>query len=146
MSLSGEMSKWISKMEGWAPDTRAWRNNNPGNLNWVPGMVGSLPDPTKDAEGYAVFESPWQGWDALDGLISRVLAKHPNLTLKTFCCGERDETGKVIEGGYAGYAPNADPRGANNCGMYAAFLAHGLGIASVDTPLSDYGKDAGSTT
>lgn len=46
--------------------SRANRNNNPGNLRYA-GQVGAT---GKDAQGFAIFETPGAGWDALTRQIA----------------------------------------------------------------------------
>jgi hypothetical protein len=88
----------------------------------------------RDANGHAVYDKISDGWADLEDLIAGIIEKHPTLTLHTFFAGERDDTGKVIPGGYSGYAPSADPRGANDPSHYAQFMATCLKL-DLDTVL-----------
>ncbi len=57
------MAAAIKDFEGWAPGSRSYRNNNPGNLRPVgftyAGQTGL------DDEGHAIFDSFESGWAAL---------------------------------------------------------------------------------
>lgn len=54
-------AKAIMEFEGWLPNSRAVRNNNPGNLKFA-GQTGAY---AKDDEGHAIFGSFEEGWNAL---------------------------------------------------------------------------------
>jgi hypothetical protein len=124
MPLVQEMAKYIARMEGaYTPGTVAWRNENPGNLDNSPHAIG------RDAHGHAVYERLAHGWGDLEDYIAEHINAHPRLTLRTFFAGERDAAGKVIEGGFPGYAPDADPRGHNDAMKYAQFMADQLGLS-----------------
>jgi hypothetical protein len=129
--FTSEFAKYVSLMEGFPKaGTPAWRNNNPGNLN--AGARAKSHDP----EGYAVYEKISNGWADLEDLIVEVIMKHPALTLRTFFAGQRDPSNQVVLGGYAGYAPAADPRGSNAPLTYAQFMANGLKIQIDDVLIS----------
>lgn len=118
MSLVDDLSNAIARFEGFfSPGTVAQRNNNPGNLRSGPGQTGT------DAHGYAIFPDPATGWAALNNQVSLNVSR--GLSLQTFFGGQRDASGQVIPGGYAGYAPSAD---ANNPTSYANTVAGWLGI------------------
>lgn len=53
-----ELARAISKAEGFKPGTKAWRNNNPGNIRRGP--------------DYIHFKSKQEGWNALEDLLTRV--------------------------------------------------------------------------
>lgn len=60
------MAQAIKQFEGWAPGSRSYRNNNPGNLRYPePGASGA------DDSGFAVFPSADAGWKALLDYIMR---------------------------------------------------------------------------
>lgn len=98
----------IANMEGfYKKGSLAQRNNNPGNLrSW-----GTRPT----LKGFALFDTPEQGWKALRSQIAKNIAR--KLTMHEFFAGK--------EGGYGGYAPAADK---NNPRKYAVFVARNLGI------------------
>lgn len=91
--------------------TRAGRNNNPGNLRYA-GQAGAT---GQDPQGFAIFATAHDGWNALYRQIE--LDASRGQTLKTFI--------------YA-YAPPTENSTAN----YLSFLMKKTG-ASADTPLSD---------
>ena len=127
-----DMAKYMSMMEGFCKiGTLAWNNNNPGNLDAGPRAKG------KDARGYAIYDKISEGWADLEDLIVGILTKHPTLTLRTFFGGERDANGDVLPGGYPGYAPEADPRGANQPSTYATYIGGQLKIP-IDDVLASY--------
>jgi hypothetical protein len=53
-----ELARAISKAEGFKPGTKAWRNNNPGNIRRGP--------------DYVHFKTKQEGWNALEELLTRV--------------------------------------------------------------------------
>lgn len=55
------MAYAMRQFEGWKPDSRSERNNNPGNLKFAgqPGAIG------QDETGHAIFDSYESGWKAL---------------------------------------------------------------------------------
>lgn len=122
MSFLADFSKAISRMEGWSLGTEAFLNNNPGNLIAGKRAIG------KSSSGYAIYAKVSDGWADLEDLILEVVKQHPRLTVQTFFAGERDNAGVVIEGGYPGYAPAADPRGENKPNAYAQFVANALRV------------------
>lgn len=127
-----DLAKFMSMEEGFCKvGTRAWRNNNPGNLDAGPRSK------QKDPDGYAMYDKISDGWADLEDLISGVLMKHSALTLRTFFAGQRNDEGQVIAGGYPGYAPTADPRGANQPNAYASYIATQLKIP-LDDQLAKY--------
>lgn len=127
-----DFAKYIAAEEGFCkPSTVAWRNNNPGNLNIGPRAKG------RDAAGHGLYDKISDGWADLEDLISGIIEKHPTLTLRTFFAGQRDSNSAVVAGGYPGYAPSADPRGANQPNAYASYMAAQMKIA-LDDPLVSF--------
>lgn len=122
MDFVEQLARAIANMEGYfKPGTLAQRNNNPGNLRtW-----GARPV----VNGYAYFDTPEQGWDALRRQVERNIGR--GLTLEQFFAGQRDAQGNVIPGGYPGYAPAADN---NDPANYARFVARRIGVP-VNQPL-----------
>jgi hypothetical protein len=49
----------IMQFEGWHKDSRSWRNRNPGNLRPFNTVQA------QDGDGYRVFGSLWEGFQAL---------------------------------------------------------------------------------
>lgn len=49
----------IMRFEGWGPDTRSYRNRNPGNMRSGDNQIG------EDPGGYAIFGSFTSGYSAL---------------------------------------------------------------------------------
>jgi hypothetical protein len=126
MDIVDLMASAIQRMEGGRPGDINMRNNNPGNLrSW-----GNYPT----ENGYAKFPDYQTGLDALKAQIRRNIEK--GLTLNEFFAGQRDSSGKVIPGGYPGYAPAADHNQPNG---YAKFVAGVVGI-SADTRLDSVGS------
>jgi len=117
MELLDNLAQSIATMEGFfKPNTIAQRNNNPGNLrSW-----GA--NPVKN--GYAVFDSPEEGWAALRKQIQ--LNVNRCLTLEEFFGGK--------PGVYPGYAPSAD---SNDPANYARFVGGRAGIA-VNQPITSF--------
>lgn len=60
-SRINEWASAIKNFEGWYPGSRAYRNNNPGNLKFA-GQKGTT---GQDEQGHAIFGTYSQGWDAL---------------------------------------------------------------------------------
>lgn len=117
MELIDNLAQSIATMEGFfKPNTIAQRNNNPGNLRtW-----GA--NPVKN--GYAVFNSPEEGWAALRKQVQ--LNVNRGLTLEEFFGGK--------PGVYSGYAPSAD---SNDPANYARFVSGRAGIAA-DRPITSF--------
>lgn len=63
-----DLSRAVARMEGYAPGTRAYRNNNPGNI-WDGLTTGKTtriwPHLPIDDSGFVVYPSLQAGWDAL---------------------------------------------------------------------------------
>ena len=131
-----QLAKFIEQREGYFEGTRAYRNNSPGNFRATP-YIYSLGAIKKDKDGFAVFESYQDGFDALcefliDVCNRRVKPYHifnsrnvyhkkllpagkdgdelPELTLVDFC--------NI-------YAPSFE----NDSDGYAEFLAEKLGVS-----------------
>lgn len=77
-------------------DTKAYKNNNPGNLRFA-GQTGAI---GQDATGFAVFSTPEAGWVALDRQI--FLNANRNLTLeehiKRYAPSNENNTEAYIKG------------------------------------------------
>lgn len=103
----------IQSYEGFYPNSRSYRNQNPGNLRFAsqPHTIG------KDDKGFAIFDSYEHGLDALKTLIvnaatGKSKVYHPDMTLNEFM---------------AVYAPITDD---NDPVAYANWLSVKVGISS----------------
>ena len=78
LGTTDAIAQAIQRMEGYAPGTRAYRNNNPGNLRYVgqPGATGA------DTSGFAIFPSYDAGYAALQKQIE--LDASRGLTIEQF--------------------------------------------------------------
>ena len=97
--------------EGWALGSVAYRNRNPGNLRSSPNAVG------KDPNGYAVFASFVDGYDALLDDLRAKFTGHTESGLGP---------GSSLLRFFRAYAPSSDH---NYPDQYAAFVAHWLTVA-----------------
>lgn len=64
MGLIQDLADAITRQEGYAPGTRAWRNNNPGNLREPTGKL--YPNLPRDEQGFIIFPDPESGRLALE--------------------------------------------------------------------------------
>lgn len=113
MSLTDQLANAIAQFEGyWKPNSRAQRNNNPGNLRAGPRAIG------KDSGGYAMYRTEADGWADLYRQID--LDAGRGLSLQSFI---------------AKYGPPSE----NNTSSYLSFVAGQLGV-SPDTRLADLGR------
>jgi len=113
----------IAAMEGFnIPNSRARRNNNPGNLK-DPGPHRIWPHIPIDADGFLIPENAGKGWDMLFHQVQ--LNINRGLTLYEFFAGK--------EHVYGGIAPSSDH---NRPLQYSTFVATRLGGVSLDTPLN----------
>jgi len=113
-NLVMRISEAISEMEGlYKPNSRASRNNNPGNLRSWKGV------PVED--GYAKFPTMAAGWNALRKQVDKNVGR--GLTLYEFFGGKPNV--------YPGFAPDSD---GNRSRHYAEFVAKRVGIPA-DVPL-----------
>jgi hypothetical protein len=99
----------IQQIEGWAPGTRSYRNNNPGNLMYA-GQTGAI---GQDAQGFAIFPDYQTGLTALDNQITLDASR-----------------GKTISEFTSIYAPASD---GNNPTSYAAQIAAAAGLSPSDS-------------
>ena len=124
-ALVTSLAQAIYRQEGSGPNTLATINNNPGNLRSGPGQVGT------DANGYAIFASMQDGWNALYNQVQINIDR--GLTLNEFFAGK--------PGVYPGYAPAAD---SNQPYVYASNVSQWTGI-DPNTPLNQLDGTAGAT-
>lgn len=99
----------IQQQEGYYPGSRAWLNNNPGNLVYV-GQSGAT---GQDTQGFAVFPDYATGFQALVNQVNLDMGR--GLTFAQFT---------------AKYAPAG--QGANNPALYAQNLATAVGLSPAD--------------
>ena len=96
----------IKEYEGWSPNTRSYRNNNPGNCRYsTQGYLAVYQPVQKDSEGFAVFKDYSTGWLYLQNLVRGKITKNPSWDFNDF---------------FASYAPTTDN---NNPTAYAKFVA-----------------------
>lgn len=107
----------IQIYEGWAPGSRSYRNNNPGNLR---GGMWPLVE-GRDKDGFLIFRDYRAGFDALCTLLERAATGKSRI----YCVD--DTLLKFFER----YAPASD---GNHPGRYATFVARRLGVPA-DTPI-----------
>lgn len=105
----------IKIYEGYYPESRSFRNNNPGNLHYAqqPGATGA------DAGGLAIFSTYEFGWNALVHQLTIAIngmsqVYNPEMTFLEF---------------FQKYAPSSDN---NNPEKYAKFVAERLGLTIQD--------------
>lgn len=111
MGLTESIAQALATFEGYfTSGTLADRNNNPGNLRAGVGQIGT------DANGYAVFASAEDGWNALYSQINLDISR--GLNLQQFIYK---------------YAPPSDNNPTSN---YLNFVASKTGLPT-DVPLSD---------
>lgn len=124
-------------MEGYnAGDTRAKRNNNPGNLKFA-----GQPGAEADEDGFAVFMTARDGFNALKAQIRAAIEGKssvytPDMVLYNPNYVSKKKTPKEKPGFFQVYAPSEDK---NNPKHYAEFVAENLGV-STSTKLIDIFK------
>ena len=73
----------ISRMEGYKPGTRAWRNNNPGNI-WdglTPTKKKRIwPSQPIDEKGFIIYPTPEAGRQALERQLTIKITRGETLT------------------------------------------------------------------
>lgn len=100
--------------EGWAPGSRSYRNNNPGNLRRSIMQSGT-------SGGYATFERFSHGWAAL---VSDVTSKCQGRTVTSLT------PQSTIREFFEVYAPAAD---SNHPLRYATFVCNRANLSLEDT-------------
>ena len=115
MTLADFIPAWanaIAQFEGFnTPGSRAARNFNPGDLKYAgqPGTAG------QDGQGFAIFASAVEGWQALYRQLQKYVTDYPNDSLLD------------IMGHYLGQvSPTSNPQG--NAFTYAGYVASTLGV------------------
>lgn len=111
------MADAIQRFEGWAPGTRSYRNNNPGNLKYTAwtkeqGATG------QDTGGFAVFPDYETGRNALLSLLLLRARQHPDWTILDL---------------FDSYAPASD---GNPTVRYAETVAKAVGV-TMDAQLGE---------
>lgn len=114
----------IKEHEGWYPGSRSFRNNNPGNIEFLnqPNAVLEYPGSNGKAR-FAKFNTYQDGLDCLISLITRacqgkIRAYNPNMTFVEF---------------FGVYAPSSD---GNSPRLYAQFVAQKCGCP-MDTKMKE---------
>lgn len=107
-----DLAQAIARFEGFRPGTRAYRNNNPGNLRYV-GQAGAT---GADGQGFAIFQDQADGWRALERQIE--LDAGRGHTLASF---------------FTKYAPSHE----NDTNRYTSTVAGWLGISDTNQPLTN---------
>jgi hypothetical protein len=115
----------IYNFEGSGANSRATRNNNPGNLR-PPGGNNHFWDGQTgvDAGGYAIFNDIGDGWSALQSDLNFKITNHPDWDFYDFF--NYYLTGKTT-------SPNSTPQG--DSGDYADYVANYIGVDAI-TPVS----------
>jgi len=114
----------IKQFEGWYPGSRAYKNNNPGNLKDADGRLIPEKDWADDWGAYKlddksfyVFGTAEQGFAALVHLLQVRVRQHPEWSILNL---------------FFSYAPPSE----NDTATYAAFVAKHVG-GDVNTKLGD---------
>jgi hypothetical protein len=114
----------IKQFEGWYPGSRAYKNNNPGNLKDADGRLVPEKDWADDWGAYKlddksfyVFGTAEQGFAALVHLLQVRVRQHPEWSILNL---------------FFSYAPPSE----NDTATYAAFVAKRVG-GDVNTKLGD---------
>lgn len=98
------LAKAIQYHEGWYEGSRSWRNNNPGNLRYA----GQMKAIGMDNQGFAIFATYGDGFDALIAQLKLDALRHPEWTLVDFL---------------SNYAPSSD---GNNVSAYVSSVVDSL--------------------
>lgn len=127
MSVLDAFAAEIQNVEGYYPGSRAYRNNNPGNIK--PGNL-NLGQVGLDSAGFAVFSSYAAGYQALINDIAAKFSGHTRSGL-----GPASSVYQF----FTVYAPSSDN---NNPRSYAQTVVNGLNASygsslTIDSSLSD---------
>lgn len=87
----------IQLEEGYYPGSRAYRNQNPGNLRYA-GQYGST---GADDAGFAVFPDYHTGFDALINQLQLDASRHPDWTVMDFVSHYAPSSDNNVPGQYA---------------------------------------------
>ena len=110
------LAEAIKTFEGFYPGTRAYRNNNPGNLrytSWTQGQGAT----GQDDKGFSIFPDYDTGWRALLALLMLRVRQHPEWSILDL---------------FNSYAPPTE----NDTAQYAAFVAKHVG-GDINTKLGE---------
>ncbi len=123
----------IAQFEGFNKSgSIAQRNNNPGNLRYAPNQTGT------DKSGYAIFDSPQEGWNALQRQIG--LDQSRGLTLREFIYKYAPPSDNNPTSNYLDYVSNQTGVGADeSLGVFG-----GVGTSSGDSSISSNGISSDS--
>lgn len=120
--VSSKLDAWalaIQSFEGYFPGSRAYRNNNPGNIRFV----GQKEATGKDDKGFCIFPDYKTGFEALKSLLRRA--------------AEGKSTYYNKEGDLFAWASVYAPASDNNAPKtYAEFVAKKIGVP-VSTPIKN---------
>lgn len=108
--IIGTMADAIQEFEGWYPESRSFRNNNPGNLRWFNG-AGTIPwsgATGLDAENHVVFDTYENGRMALAYQLT--LAFTGRSRVYSLSDTLYDFFGKYAEGNQVAYAESVAAR------------------------------------
>jgi uncharacterized protein YndB with AHSA1/START domain len=123
-SLLDTWAQAIFNFEGGKPGDRNVRNNNPGNLKYAgqPAAIG------KDAEGFAVFATFEDGWNALLAQLNKFIKDFPSFSILQ------------ITAHYLGQdTNNISVTSQGNPFTYAAKVAAALGVSTTATLSQTFG-------
>lgn len=109
----------IQKHEGWYPESRSWRNNNPGNIKYL----GQIKSVGADKNGFAIFENYQDGYETLKSMITRACQGLSKVYRPT----------DSIVDFFNKYAPPSDN---NDSLRYAQVVAEAVGVG-VDYQIKD---------
>ena len=110
------LAEAIKTFEGFYPGTRAYRNNNPGNLKYTSWTreQGAI---REDDKGFSVFADYETGWRALLNLLLLRVRQHPEWSILDL---------------FNSYAPPTE----NDTNAYAQFVAKHVG-GDINTKLGE---------
>ena len=112
----------IRQYEGWYPGSRAYKNNNPGNLRYA-SQTGSI---GKDDANFAIFQTYEDGYGALLDLLGQAVngtsrLYKPSMTLSDF---------------FHVYAPPFE----NDSEAYGSVVARRMGVPAAATLKQIFGS------
>lgn len=117
----------IARMEGWyKPGSLSQRNNNPGNIRKFETIT--VNGEKKTLVGFQKYNSPQEGWAALEKLVKRyltgTLSVYQSLKWKELWKDRAVKSPTLYEF-FQVYAPDSD---GNNSKKYAEFVAKETGL------------------
>ena len=123
MDKLSEFCKAVQKYEGWFAGSRAYRNNNPGNLRYTPYTI-ELGAYSKDDRNFCIFRNYDAGFNALKQLVWDAT----NMRLRAYRLYTEAQKKDAITmlDFFNVYAPPSD---ANEPNAYALYVASQLGVS-----------------